>query len=150
MEEFLTLQVRYRPGCVLVAAAGEIDISTVSRLRGVLDALAAAGLRVIVDLDQVSFIDATGLGALAGAAGRAAAAGGSLHVTAVAPRVRQLLAVTGLDRHLLIAATEAEDAGNPGPARPRRRRPDAGCRPPQHAPSPRPGHHAAPPDHAAT
>jgi anti-sigma B factor antagonist len=118
MEEILTLQVRRRPGYALVAAAGEIDISTVSRLRGVLDTLTADGLRVIVDLNQVSFVDASGLGALVGAAARAAAAGGSLHVTAAAPRVRRLLAVTGLDRHLLIKAAATGAAGGPGPALP--------------------------------
>jgi len=93
MDEILTLQVRRRPGYVLVAAAGEIDISTVPRLRGLLGTL-TGGETVIVDLGQVSFIDATGLGALAGAAGRAAAAGGSLHVTAAPPRVRRLMAIT--------------------------------------------------------
>lgn len=120
MEEILKLQVRRRPGHVLVAAAGEIDISTVSRLRGVLGPLTAGGLRVIVDLDQVSFVDASGLGALVGASARAAAAGGSLHVTAATPRVRRLLAVTGLDRHLLIAAaaTEAGATGGSGSAQP--------------------------------
>ena len=49
MEEILTLHVRRRPGSVLVAAAGEIDISTVPRLRAALDSAAAEGLRVIVD-----------------------------------------------------------------------------------------------------
>ncbi|HEY1702054.1 MAG TPA: STAS domain-containing protein [Trebonia sp.] len=120
MEEILTLQVRRRPGYVLVAAAGEIDISTVPRLRGVLSALAVRGMRVIVDLEEVSFIDASGLGALAAAVGRAAAAGGSLHVTAVPPCVRRLIAVTGLDRHLLTAAaeTKTEVASGSSPALP--------------------------------
>lgn len=116
MEEILTLQVRRRPGSVLVAAAGEVDISTVPRLRAVLDSAAAEGLRVIIDLEEVTFIDASGLGALAGAAGRAVAAGGTLHVAAVSSRVRRLLKVTGLDRHLLTEPTEAEGAGGPGPA----------------------------------
>lgn len=120
MEEILTLQVRRRPGSVLVAAAGEIDISTVPRLRAVLGSAAAGGLRVLVDLEEVSFIDASGLGALAVAAGRAAAAGGSLHVTAAPPRVRRLLKVTGLGQHLLTAPADAEDAGGPGPALPDR------------------------------
>jgi anti-sigma B factor antagonist len=115
MEEILTIQVRCRPGHVLVAVAGEIDISTVPRLRGVLRTVTAGGVRVIVDLDQVSFIDAIGLGALADAAGRAGAAGGSLHVTAAAPRVRRLLAITGLDRHLLMPTAEAEAADDSGP-----------------------------------
>ena len=73
---------------------------------------------MIVDLEEITFIDASGLGALAAAAGRAAAAGGSLHVTAVPSRVRRLLKVTGLDRHLLTEPAEAEGAGGPGLALP--------------------------------
>jgi len=132
MDEILTLQVRRRPGYVLVAAAGEIDISTVPRLRGLLGTL-TGGETVIVDLGQVSFIDATGLGALAGAAGRAAAAGGSLHVTAAPPRVRRLMAITGLD-HLLTAATTADGDRSPGLPSPGRS--DTRYRQARHAPGP--------------
>ncbi len=118
MEQILTLHVQRRPGYVLVAAAGEIDISTVPRLRAVLDSAAAEGRRVIIDLHEITFIDASGLGALADAAGRAAAAGGSLHVTAVPSSVRRLLKITGLDRDLLTVPAEAEGADGPGPALP--------------------------------
>jgi anti-sigma B factor antagonist len=114
MEETLTLQVQHRHGYVLVTAVGELDISTVSQLRGLLATLTARGPRVIVDLDQVSFVDASGLGVLAGASARAAAAGGSLHVTAATPRVRRVLAVTGLDRHLLIEPAATGVADGPG------------------------------------
>ena len=66
----------------------------------------------MADLDQVRFIDSAGLAALAGAAKRAAARGGSLHVVCARPRVRQLFRLTGLDRRLPPARTleEALDA----------------------------------------
>ena len=63
---------------MLVTVAGEVDIATVAQLRESLRALVAGGRRVVADLDQVSFIDAAGLGVLAGAAGLAAAHGTSL------------------------------------------------------------------------
>jgi anti-sigma B factor antagonist len=65
----LTVEVRHEPGhMLLVTVAGEVDIATVPRLRERLAALAASGRPLIVDLDRVTFIDAAGLGVLAGAA----------------------------------------------------------------------------------
>ena len=59
----------------------------------------------MADLDQVSFIDSAGLGALAGAARRAAAHGGSLHVVCARPRIRQLFRLTGLDSRIPLTRT---------------------------------------------
>ena len=69
----LAVGVRRGAGHVLVTVAGEVDSATVPGLRGQLVALAAGGRPLIADLDRAGFIDAAGLGVLAGAAGRAAA-----------------------------------------------------------------------------
>src|SRR5947209_12448184 len=105
MAEPLIIQVRQHPGHVLVTVAGEVDISTVGKLRERLAGLAAAGRPVVTDLDQVTFIDATGLGALVGAARRAAAHGASLQVVCSRPQTRNLLQLTGLDRRLGLSGT---------------------------------------------
>jgi anti-sigma B factor antagonist len=106
MEEFL-LMVRDEPGHVLVTVAGEIDIGTVPQLRGQLATLTDSGRLLVVDLGQVSYIGAAGLGVLAGAAAQARASGGSLHV--VAPDlIRRLFALTGLDQQIPVAGTLAE------------------------------------------
>jgi anti-sigma B factor antagonist len=97
VDQALTIQARREPGYVVVTVAGEVDIATVGRLRERLSALAASGLPLVADLDQVSFIDATGLGALVGAARQAAAHGASLYVVCGRPQTRQLFRVTGLD-----------------------------------------------------
>ena len=52
----------------------------------------------MADLDRVRFIDSAGLAALVGAANRAAAHRGSLHVVCARPRIHQLFRLTGLDR----------------------------------------------------
>jgi anti-sigma B factor antagonist len=108
MDKALTIQVRREPAYVVVTVAGEVDIATVARLRERLVALAAGGLPLVADLDQVSFIDATGLGALAAAARRAAAHGASLHVVCARPQTRRLFRVTGLDRQIPLARDLAE------------------------------------------
>jgi anti-sigma B factor antagonist len=113
----LVVQVRHEPGHVIIAAAGEVDIFTVASLRETLFALARDGHPLIVDLNRITFIGAAGLGALVGAARRAAAHGASLHVVGVQPQARQLLQLTGLDRTLRLARTLAK-ALQPLPALP--------------------------------
>jgi len=104
----LTIEVRQEPGYVLVTVAGEVDIATVPQLRQRLAGPASRGWPLIVDLDQVTFMDAAGLGVLVGAASRAAACGGSLHAVCARHQVRRLFAITGLDRQIPLARTMTE------------------------------------------
>jgi anti-sigma B factor antagonist len=115
MGKALTIRSQREPGYVVVSVAGEIDIATVARLRERLGALAVAGLPLVADLDQVTFIDATGLGALAVAARQAAAQGTSLHVVCARPQTRRLFRVTGLDRQVPLARDLAEALRALGP-----------------------------------
>ena len=108
MSKALTIRVRREPGYVVVAVAGEVDIATVAQLRERLAALAVSGVPLVADLDQVSFMDATGLGALAGAAREATEHGTSLHVVCARPQTRRLFRVTGLDRQIPLAHDLAE------------------------------------------
>src|ERR1700750_2021580 len=100
MDEALTVKVRHEQGCAIVNALGEIDISTVILLRDCLFEVAASGAPLVVDMEQVSFIDSVGLAMLVGAAKRADAHGGSLQVVCALPKVRQLVRLTGLDRRI--------------------------------------------------
>jgi anti-sigma B factor antagonist len=100
-----TIAVRRERGVVIAAVTGEIDISTVPRLRERLFELADNGGTLIVDLNRVTFIDSAGLGALVGAARRADAHGGSLHEVCARPQTRRLLWLTGVDRRIPLAAT---------------------------------------------
>ena len=108
MGKALTISARSEPGCVVVTVAGEVDIATVAELRERLAAAAVSGVPLVADLDQVSFIDAAGLGALAGAARDAAGRGTTLHVVCAQPQTRRLFRVTGLDRQLPLAHDLAE------------------------------------------
>jgi anti-sigma B factor antagonist len=111
MGEALTIGIRHERAYAIVTVTGEIDISTVTRLRERLFELAAGGRPLVVDLDQVSFVDSAGLAALVGAAKRAAAHGGSLHVICAQPQIRQLFRRTGLDRQIPLARTLDETLG---------------------------------------
>lgn len=108
LPEALTIRVWHQPGHMLVTVSGEVDIGTAGQPRSELAALATDGSPLVVDLEQVTFIDASGLGAIAGAAKRAAAHDISLHVVAARPQTRRLFAITGLDRHIPVMRTLAE------------------------------------------
>jgi anti-sigma B factor antagonist len=118
MGKALTIQVRHEPGYVIAVAKGEIDIATVARLRERLFELAAGGHPLVVDLDQVSFIDSAGLAALVGTDKRASAHGGSLRVVCSKPQTRQLFRLTGLDEQIPLARTLEEALGSPAPPGP--------------------------------
>jgi anti-sigma B factor antagonist len=101
----LTIEVRQEQGHAIVTAAGEIDISTVTGLRERLFETAADGSPVVVDLDQVTYIDSVGLATLVGAAKRLAAQAAGLQVTCVRPRIRELLRLTGPGWRIPLART---------------------------------------------
>jgi anti-sigma B factor antagonist len=105
MNVALDVTVRSERGFVIVAVTGEIDISTVTRLRERLFELADAGRPLIVDLERITFIDSAGLGALVGAYRRATAHGGSLQVVCARPQTRRLLWMTGVDRRIPLSAS---------------------------------------------
>jgi anti-sigma B factor antagonist len=111
MGEALTIRVRRERGYAVVTVAGEVDIATVAQLREPLFELAAGGRPLVVDLDQVSFIDASGLGALVGAARRAARHGAGLHAVCGRPQTVRLFRLTGLDHQIPLARSLDEALG---------------------------------------
>ena len=102
------IQVRHEPEYVIVTLAGEIDYSVVAGLRERLFALASTERPVVADLDRVSFIDAAGLGVLAGAARRASVHGASLHVVCARRQTRRLLQFTRLDQVVVLSGSMDE------------------------------------------
>jgi anti-sigma B factor antagonist len=108
LDDVLTVLVRHEPEYVLVTVAGEVDFASAAGLRERLFRLASAGRPLVADLNRVSFIDAAGLGVLAGAARQAAAEGTSLHVVCARRRVRRLFGLTQLDQVVPVAASLAD------------------------------------------
>ena len=108
MGDALDITVRRERGVVIAAVTGDVDISTVARLRECLFELADSGRTLIVDLNRVTFTDSSGLGALIGAARRANAHGGSLHAVCSRPQTCKLLWMTGVDRRIPLTATVDE------------------------------------------
>jgi anti-sigma B factor antagonist len=108
MAKALTFETRHERDCSIVTVAGEIDITTVAGVRERLFELAASGRPIVADLDQVGFIDSTGLGVLVGAVKRATSSGGSLRVVSAQPNIWRLFHMTGLDSEIPLSRTLEE------------------------------------------
>jgi anti-sigma B factor antagonist len=94
----LGLVVREQDGWSVLAVSGEIDIATAPSLRERLHGLLAEErVRLIVDLDDVGFLDSTALGVLVGALKRARMDGGEVRIASTQPRVRKVFEITRLD-----------------------------------------------------
>lgn len=97
----LTTTVRVGPGHIRLALAGEIDLSSVDAfLRAQGEALAGAASQrlhgVVVDLDRVTFLDSTGIGALVGGFRQAATAGLTYQLENARGSVARVLDVAGV------------------------------------------------------
>lgn len=81
-----------------IAVAGELDVATAPLL---VDAIAAVTHgSVTIDLEEVGFIDSSGLGAVVSAHQRLAAAGRRLVVTGRSPMVARVFEVSGVEEIL--------------------------------------------------
>ncbi len=77
---------------------GELDLSDCPRLeRALQDAEASLATRILLDLDQLAFIDAAGLNVLVTAWRRSAVDGNRLRVTRAGGSVASMLHLTDLD-----------------------------------------------------
>lgn len=89
------------PPSATVVLDGEIDIATAPAIRRLLMAAISGGdVDLAVDISDVTFIGAAGIGVLVAAANRAREAGGSLSLLEPSPQVQRLLDVLHLDRIL--------------------------------------------------
>jgi anti-sigma B factor antagonist len=85
-------------GQLRIVLAGEIDVAARDALDEAIEAAIAHG-RVVLDLTEVSFLDSTGIGAIA----RAIRDQVPVSVLNPRPTVRRALEVSGIDTQILIA-----------------------------------------------
>jgi anti-sigma B factor antagonist len=94
-------------GTVVVSVQGEVDALTAPRLTATLTEQLATATLLVVDLSQVDFFGAAGLGVLARSVAVATDGGVALRIVA-GPRLRRLLGVVGLAASMTLCATVAE------------------------------------------
>ncbi len=110
----LTLTTREADGKTIVAVGGEIDVYTAPKLRDKITELVAGGAYdLVVDMQEVEFLDSTGLGVLVGGLKKVRAHNGSLQLVCNQDRLLKIFRITGLAKVFVIhdSADEAIAAG---------------------------------------
>ena len=91
------LSIQRHDDRALIQISGEVDLATCPQLRAVLVELVDRGFhQLIVDLEQVSFLDCTGIGVLVDALRRVQGHNGSLTLVRPKPLVWRVLTLTGM------------------------------------------------------
>ncbi|HNM96563.1 MAG TPA: anti-sigma factor antagonist [Marmoricola sp.] len=82
---------------MVVGVGGEIDVYSAPVLRDKLSELVASGQHdLVVDLNEVSFMDSTGLGVLVGTLKKIRTHEGSMDIVCARPRLLKIFQITGL------------------------------------------------------
>ena len=125
----LTLATRDVDGKTIVAVGGEIDVYTAPKLRDKITELVAAGVYdIVIDMEEVEFLDSTGLGVLVGGLKKVRAHDGSLQLVCNQDRLLKIFRITGLAKVFVIhesadAALAASTDPRPDPLTTRHRPP---------------------------
>jgi anti-sigma B factor antagonist len=107
--EQLNIEVRQNHDRIVLTLHGELDLLSAPRLQSEVesDAVDAADV-LVLDLDDVHFIDSTGLRILLAAHKRMVERGQRLALTPGSPQVQRLLSIAGVSGHLrTIASADA-------------------------------------------
>jgi len=97
----LFFEVREGDGAVVVRVAGEIDMSTAPRFEAVVHAAGDTAAVLVLDVSDVSYMDSSGLRVLM-TVNRARGEGGRIHLRGASTQLRRLLAITGIDRDVIL------------------------------------------------
>ena len=110
----LTLTTRDAGGKTIVAVGGEIDVYTAPKLRDKIPELVAGGVYdIVIDMEEVEFLDSTGLGVLVGGLKKVRAHDGSLQLVCNQDRLLKIFRITGLAKVFVIHdSADAALAGN--------------------------------------
>jgi len=95
----LSVTSREQGGRTVVEVGGEIDVYTAPVLRERLNDLVGEGHHhLVVDMENVDFLDSTGLGVLVGGLKRVRAHDGSLHLVCTQEKILKVFRITGLTK----------------------------------------------------
>lgn len=90
----------YQDGDVtVITLAGDLDVTSAPALRAALDRhIRSRRLRLVLDLERVTFIDSAALGVIVGRMRLTRMSNGSMRIVCTVPRITRILTITGLER----------------------------------------------------
>ena len=95
----LSLETRHEDGHTIIEVGGEIDVYTAPKLRDKITELVAGGVYdIVIDMEEVEFLDSTGLGVLVGGLKKVRANSGSLQLVCNQERLLKIFRITGLTK----------------------------------------------------
>jgi anti-sigma B factor antagonist len=105
----LLVQEADRDGWTVVRASGDLDLTTAPRLREQVVKVVTSGQpNVVLDLEEVDFVDSTGLGVIVGLLKRTRSQGGDLRLVSTRRSLQKVLELTSLHQALPLARTVDE------------------------------------------
>lgn len=97
----MEIETDLRPDAAVLRPAGRLTMATATELRTRVDETVAAGHKVVVlDLEDTTFMDSSGLGALVGGLRATREVGGDLRIARPGPQILTVLQLTTMDRVL--------------------------------------------------
>lgn len=113
----LKLEHYTKDGLDILDVGGEIDVYSAPNLREALIDLVGDGkYQIVVNMEQVDFLDSTGLGVLVGGLKRVRAHEGSLGLVCDKERILKIFRITGLTKVFAIYSTVDEAVREEGAA----------------------------------
>jgi anti-sigma B factor antagonist len=109
VQDQLLIDIRYEKDRAVLSLRGELDLASVPLLQGEIEGseVAAADI-VVLDLQELEFIDSTGLRVLLSAHERSHERGQEFAITPGSQQVQRLLSITRVDEHLRVIASPDE------------------------------------------
>jgi anti-anti-sigma factor len=109
VSEHLRVGVRHEQGVAVLHLEGELDLASAPVLQDEIDsAEVMASPKVVLELNDLQFLDSTGLRIIFSAHARAGERGQQFAVTRGSEQVQRLLAITGVGEHLRIVDSPRE------------------------------------------
>jgi anti-sigma B factor antagonist len=113
----LTLSAQQTGRRTLVTLSGELDLASYRSFKELVDELIVLRqVDLVLDLEQVTFVDSLGLGALVSTRRKTEAFGGSLELVCTNPSVLKVFSLTHLDRVFTLLDRIPEDLATPATA----------------------------------
>lgn len=99
----------------IISVQGEIDVYTSPRVKETINELIEKeNYNLIINLEEVRYIDSTGLGVLIGALKRVREHNGSINLICTNPQIKKIFNITGLVKIFGIFKSEEEAIQNIG------------------------------------